>query len=125
MGTDILSSVVERTQSDLILFFIIFAVGAGAMMIPLLNYRKHWKQLENERLAHHSQLENARFDQIIKVIADNTTTQAALNSTMHELRPTLTDDRANFAKSLDRIHDRIDKQNSLLIQIAQKMGVTQ
>jgi len=101
---EVLGNVVDRTQSELILFFIIMSIVLVAVLLPLygmmMKDRKSKHEADNIRQDKYIEREK----QIIQVITANTEVLAGI-------RTTLESSGASTNSSLSRIHDRIDAQS--------------
>ena len=99
-GYGVLEAVVNATGSDLILFFVIIAVVAIPFYIVSSRRRKADK-------AHEIQREGL----LLEVIKENTTVISGL-------KVTLDTSKVDTKATLDRIHTRIDEQNTISTGIA-------
>ena len=99
-GYRVYEAIVSATNSELILFFVIVAVIAIPFYVAVLKGRKSDKTHEREREA-----------QILEVIKENTAVIAGL-------KVTLDTSKVDTKSTLDRIHTRIDDQNSAITNIA-------
>lgn len=98
----VLEQVTTKTQSELILFFIILAVVLMVLIVPLytliLKDRKEKNKQESDRLGQYMEREK----RIIEVVTANTEVMASLKTTLDR------DGKATTA-SIERVHDRLDK----------------
>lgn len=98
---EVLNRIIQKTQSDLILFFVIIVVAMVVVLLPLYGLiskdRKVKLQHENDR--HSRYIE--REAQIIQVVTANTEVMASLKNTLEA-------NGISMSKSLDRIHERMD-----------------
>ncbi len=101
MESEILSQVTQKTNSELILFFIIFAIILVVFLLPLygllLKDKKEKHKAEKEKRDDYMQREK----QIIEVIKENSEVIASL-------KVTLENNSVNTNSSLNRLHDKMD-----------------
>lgn len=113
LESEIVNEVVRQTSSELILFFVILLIALVLVVLPLYvlitRERKEKSKLENERLINNEKAENDRLDkfiqrenQIMQVIKENSDVIAGL-------RVALESTGITTAKSVERIHERIDR----------------
>jgi len=110
----LLEQVVGHTGSELILFFVVAAVAAAIVGLPLYrlvtNDRKNKHKHENERLEKYMEREMQILQQVFEVIRGNTEALSRLANTLER-------DVKSTATSLERVHDRIDEQGEILNDI--------
>ena len=112
MDTDkIISEVVQSTQNEFILFFVLIIVALVVFIIPLygmiLKDRKAKLTQEDTRQDKYIEREK----QIIEVIKENSAVIAGLKVTLENIG-------VSTKSALDRVHERIDKQNKELTNLA-------
>ena len=104
----LLEDVVNTTQSELILFFIIMGVVLVSFMIPvytmMVRDRKHKATMETERLSQYIEREK----NVLEVISSNTTAVSKMCERLER-------DGERSNNSLVRVHERIDLQNQMLV----------
>ena len=113
-------AIVDATQSEVILFFIIVAVVMAAVVAPLfiavLKDRKAARIHDAERDKFMQDHERENRQQIIDVVKENSAVIARLTTT-------LDNNGVSTVKAFDRIHTRIDKmevaQSTVATDIAQ------
>ncbi len=110
--TQLLQDIVQKTQSDLIVFFVLVSVVLAVVFIPLyrmmVRAKKERLDAETKREKDEAEAANIRQDKymerergIIQVIKDNTEVMASLKATLEK-------DGQATVSSLERIHSRID-----------------
>jgi adenylate kinase family enzyme len=110
----LLQEIAEKTNSDLILFFIVVAVVLVVFFIPLyamiMKDRKERNSVAAQRQRDENEAAGVRQDKymerekrIIEVVTANTAVMSSLKTTLER------DGMATNA-SLERIHERIDRQ---------------
>jgi len=116
----ILEDIVEKAESDIILFFIIIAVVLIAFLLPLyvliFKDRKANREIELKRDKASTEERNSRQDKymerekyIIEVVTANTTV-------ISELRTTLQENKEGNRNSFDRVHLRLDELAAVAAQ---------
>ena len=105
-GYRVYENIIEATNSELILFFIIVAVIVLPLYVAVLKGRKAEKQHERER-----------EKQILEVIKENSTVIAGL-------KVTLDTSKIDTKDTLTRIHNRIDDISSNVAQLNTKVDNT-
>jgi len=104
-------AIIGATESELILFFIIMAIVVAVVVAPLyiamLKDRKASRQHERDREEKQWLHERENKQQIIEVIKENSAVIASLKTT-------LDNNGASTVKALDRIHIRLDEQNTAI-----------
>ena len=105
LETQLVSQVIEKTQSELILFMIIIVVALILVALPLYVMVSKDKKLKTEQ-------ENVRQDkyiqreaQIIEVIKENSAVIAGLKTTLDS-------NGTSFVKSLERVHERLNEHST-------------
>jgi len=105
----IYEAIIEATQSELILFFIIIALVIAAVIAPLFiaTLKDRKAQREHDILREENQKTHIRESQqqLIDVIKENSSVLASLNAV-------LKNNGANYEKALDRVHERLNESNS-------------
>jgi len=109
--TGIYEAIIEATNSELILFFIIIAIVVAVVVAPLyiamLKERKHARQYERERDERVQVHERENRQQIIDVVKENSAVIASLKTT-------LDNNGASVGKALERVHTRLDGQDKVI-----------
>ena len=123
MVREIVYKVIDQTESDLILFFVLISVVIIVVTVPLYGIiikernarRKHETNLSQQRMDSDNTRQAKYIErerEIIKVITANTEVMSGLKSTL-ETSNTLTN------TSLKRIHDRTDQIFDRLATLSQ------
>lgn len=128
MGTEaeILEKVADKTQSELILFFILVVVALVVVLIPLYRMvskdRKERRDADAARVKGENEATNIRQDkyierekQIIQVITANTEVMAGLKATFETFGAATT---SSFA----RIHERMDSHSAKLGEVTTEIA---
>lgn len=134
----ILEAITQRSQSELIYFFIIMLIGLVVVMVPLYalimknNRAKETAAAKAEATSEAAEKERLemyikREQQLIQVVSTNTEALVSLKTTQEitltNLKGAVDSGNKSTDKSLDRVHTRLDeilKQNLLLMSNLEK-----
>jgi len=115
MPEQVLQEMVQKTDSSLIMFFVIILIMSVVFYIPLyrmqIKERKERTEIENLR----QDKEFERQQQILSVITSSTEATTTLNATMHHVNEAITtaldkidDDVIKVYGSISKLHERIN-----------------
>jgi len=107
IDTEVLTQIVKKTDSALVLFFVIAAIAAVPVCYYLYKHAKHRHAVECSRREQDLQREK----NIIHVVSSNTEIMAGL-------KVTLETNNLAIMRTVDRIHDRIDESNTTLKEVS-------
>ena len=105
----IIAGIVEKTDSDLILFFVLLLLATACVCLPLY---KTVKAGRSQRMEHENKRQERMMEReklIIGVISANSEIIAGLKTTLEMTS-------ANIISSFDRVHDRLDDHGFMLAE---------
>ena len=96
-------AIIDATQSEVILFFVIVAIVMAVVVAPL-----YVAVLRDRKGARHHEREREKL--VIDVIKGSSSAIAENSAVISSLKTTLDNNNNTFVKALDRVHTRIDEQ---------------
>jgi hypothetical protein len=111
----LMQEIISKTQSELILFFVIVAVVLVMVYIPIyrMMHKERKERLSQENIRQDKYIERER--EIIKVITANTEVNAGLKTTLEMMN---NDTKTSFS----RIHERLDGQSTTIASVQTTLG---
>ena len=117
VATDVLKEVTSRTNSELILFFVIVAVVLIILMVPIYRYTinnaREKRKFQNDQ----NEMQAKRDAEYIKVIQHNSDVNSQLKTMLELNNLNCIQCKAEHQEKLDIAIEKIDLHNDKLVEV--------
>jgi uncharacterized protein HemX len=109
--TDVLNQITQKTNSDLIYFFVILAVIILAIAIPLYTLTIKENKAKRQQLLEQAKLQARREEQYIKVIEHNTDVNSQLKTMLEINNTNCIECKYEHQEKLEVLGEKLDNYN--------------